>query len=137
MASNFALDISRWAEKAKGRMDIVVRKVCLDLFSRVIFRTPVDEGRARGNWQCTIGNIPDGVLEVDDKNGTVTMSRASAAVAKVRAGDVVYLVNNVPYINRLEHGWSKQAPSGMVGITVAEYGGVVQQAAGEAAGGQQ
>lgn len=127
--SKFSLDVAKWAEKAKGNMDQVVRKVCLDLFSRVIFRTPVDEGRARGNWQCAIGDIPDGVLEVDDKSGAVTMSKASAVIAQVKAGDVVYLVNNVPYIGPLERGHSTQAPNGMIGVTLTEYPGIVQQAA--------
>lgn len=32
----------------------------------------------------------------------------------------VFIINNLPYIERLEHGWSKQAPAGMVRISKAE-----------------
>jgi hypothetical protein len=33
---------------------------------------------------------------------------------RVAVGDLYYLTNNLPYIERLEYGWSKQAPGGMV-----------------------
>lgn len=131
MASTFALDVSRWVEKAKGRMDVVARKVALEAFRRVILKTPVKSGRARGNWQCAIGEIPDDVLELDDKTGTATISRATAESQNFKAGEVIYLVNNVPYINKLENGSSKQAPAGMVATTVLELGGIVKDATRE------
>jgi hypothetical protein len=31
-----------------------------------------------------------------------------------------YIQNNLPYAERLENGWSKQAPHGMVKITLYE-----------------
>jgi hypothetical protein len=118
--SNFALDVSKWAEKAKGRMDLVVRKIALDLFRRVILRSPVDTGRFRGNWQVAIDSIPEGVLEIDDKSGAATVAKATAEALNVKAGDVIYLVNNLPYASRLENGWSPQAPAGIIGTTVTE-----------------
>lgn len=126
--ASFSLDISKWVEKAQGRIDLVVRKISLDLFSRVILRSPVDTGRFRGNWSVAIGSVPDGVLELNDKSGSATVSKATAAVANVKAGDVIYLVNNLPYGPRLEYGWSKQAPAGMVRVTIQEFGGAVADA---------
>ena len=46
----------------------------------------------------------------------------------------MFLTNNLPYIETLERGrignkGSEQAPNGMVGITVAEFGGIVDQEA--------
>ena len=32
----------------------------------------------------------------------------------------IYIQNNLPYANRLENGWSNQAPAGMVALTIAE-----------------
>jgi hypothetical protein len=34
----------------------------------------------------------------------------------------------MPYALRLEYGWSKQAPAGMVRVTVAEFQAVVNAA---------
>lgn len=127
----FVLDIQRFVDKANGNVDLVVRKVALDLFRRVIMKSPVDTGRFKGNWQVAIGAIPAGTIEVDDKSGAVSIARVDAAVLGLRAGDVIYLVNNLEYARALEYGHSKQAPGGMVRLSVAEYGAVVVQAAGE------
>lgn len=132
MANNtFALNISRFVVKAKGNVELVIRKVSLDLFTRVVLKSPVDTGRFRGNWQVAIGAIPDGTLELFDKDGTATLSRVQADVLKLKAGDVITLANNLPYSIALEYGHSKQAPQGMVRTTVQEYGGVVRKAANE------
>ena len=128
----FALDISKWIEKAKGRETIVVRKVALDIFRRVILRTPVDTGRARGNWQCAIEDIPTAALATVDPDGGATVASAADIVQSMKAGDRIFLVNNVVYILSLEDGHSKQAPAGMVGITLTEFGAVVDQAVDEA-----
>ena len=43
------------------------------------------------------------------------------------AGDVIYLTNNLPYAVPLEEGYSKQAPAGMVALTVQDFQSVVAQ----------
>lgn len=131
MASNnqFSIDIAAFVAKAKDNADLVLRKVALDMFSRVVIKTPVDTGRARGAWQCAIGSIPAGQVNHLDKTGTETIARINAAVAPAKAGNVVYLVANLPYINALEYGHSKQAPNGMVRLTVAEFNAAVERAA--------
>lgn len=129
MAEAFTLDIQRFVDKAKGKVDLVVRKVALDLFKRVIMKSPVRRGRFKGNWQVQIGSIPSGTIEVDDKDGSATIAKVAAEVLNLKAGDTIYLVNNLAYARKLEYGWSKQAPSGMVRISVQEYGAIVKQAA--------
>jgi hypothetical protein len=124
--------------KTERKMTQVGRKVALELFRRVIYKTPVDSGRARANWQVTIGTTASGTVEIDDKNGGATMSKATAASAGFKAGDTIYLTNNLPYIMKLEEGgypdgpktvggFSRQAPAGMVGLTVQEFAQVVNQ----------
>lgn len=130
MDDSFVLDIQRFVDKAQGNLDLVVRKVALDLFKRVIMKSPVLTGRFRGNWQVSIGSIPAGTLALNDKTGTATIAKVTAATMGLRAGQVITLVNNLAYANALEYGHSKQAPSGMVRLTVTEYGAVVNAAAG-------
>jgi hypothetical protein len=113
--------------KTERKLTQVGRKVALELFRRVIYKTPVDSGRARANWQVTIGAQASGTVEFDDTNGGATMSRATAASAGFKAGDTIYLTNNLPYIRRLEEGYSQQAPAGMVALTVQEFAQVVKQ----------
>lgn len=128
---SFELDIARFVEKAKGNVDLVVRKVALDLFKRVIMKSPVDTGRFRGNWQVAIGSIPAGTLQIDDKAGTATIAKVTAATMRLQAGQVITLVNNLVYARALEYGHSKQAPNGMVRLTVTEYGAIVNRAAAD------
>lgn len=125
----FAAQIADFVAKAKGNADLVVRKVALEMFSRVITKSPVDTGRFRGNWQVAIGSIPGGTLVLDDKAGTATIARVTAVALGLKAGEVIYLVNNLAYALPLEYGHSKQAPSGMVRLTIAEFQGVVTAAA--------
>jgi hypothetical protein len=48
MAAQFTLQVSNWVKKADARLDGVVRKIALEMFSRVILRSPVQTGRFPG-----------------------------------------------------------------------------------------
>lgn len=105
---------------AGDRLDEVVRGTLLDLTRRVILRTAVDTGRARGNWQVSYGSPEPGVLARTDQSGQTTIADA-AQQTELAGGNVWYLTNNLPYIQRLEfEGWSDQSPSGMVRVSLAE-----------------
>ena len=108
---SFADDVRKFSVAAGESSDGIVRAVTLSLFNGIIRDTPVDTGRARGNWQTTVGAPAGGVIE---------RSGASAAIAEVEAntpkgsGQETYLANDLPYIEDLEKGSSKQSPEGMV-----------------------
>jgi hypothetical protein len=127
VVGSFEDDLRNFESNTARKMTRIARKVVLELFKRVIYKTPVDTGRARSNWQVTIGTTASGTVEIDDKNGAATMSKAVADSRGFKAGDTIYLTNNLPYIRRLEEGWSRQAPAGMVALTVQEFAAVVNQ----------
>jgi hypothetical protein len=117
--NSFTLDISKFAASCGDKANASVRKVCLQVLAGVVLKTPVDTGRARGNWQASV-NAPSTVATDDkDKTGVVTISAAKAAVDGA-PGNVFWLANNLPYIERLEYGHSKQSPKGMVRLTIKE-----------------
>jgi hypothetical protein len=112
--------------------------VALEIFRRVIFKTPVDLGGARANWQASIGSPASGTLDTVDKDGNATVAKANAVIAAAKSGDTIYLANNLEYIVKLEDGgypdgpktvggFSRQAPAGMVALTVQEFAQVVNQ----------
>ena len=111
----FADDVKRFALDVRGQNDKVVRTATLELFSGIIKSTPVDTGRARGNWQTSVGQPQGGTLE---RTGMEAALAEVQATVPEGAGQLVYLSNNLPYIERLENGWSQQAPIGMVRINV-------------------
>lgn len=108
-------------------MDLVVRKVSLDLHRSVVLKTPVDTGRARANWQAGVNIAPSGSLHQEDKTGSATIDTVKRILAAVKAGDVIWIVNNVEYITHLEKGSSKQAPAGMMRVTLRNYPGIVEK----------
>jgi hypothetical protein len=130
--ADFALQIEAWCERAKKRMDATARLVTLEMFTKIIQRSPVRSGRFRANWQVGIDAIPTGLIRVNDVTGELAISKATAAIMKLKAGQKIHLVNNLPYARRLEYGYSRQAPAGMVRITVREFQGLLKKAAGQA-----
>jgi len=82
----------------------VQKKMTFDGLSRIINRTPVDTGRARGNWQVTINEKPRGELDIEDKSGAAAMAAGIATGATIPPFAIVYIANNVSYIEVLERG---------------------------------
>ncbi len=119
---SFGNDLKRFEAKTAEKMERAVRKISLDAFSEIILKTPVDTGRLRANWQVAIGSVPDGTLELNDANGTATVSKVTAETARMELGDVVYLANNLPYARRvINDGYSAQAPAGTFDMTVQRF----------------
>lgn len=125
MAGPFELSLRQFAEKAGKNADAVVRKVVLDVGSRLVVRSPVRSGRFRGNWFYTEG-APSSASTQSVNSPEV---QDLAALPAQASGRVHYITNSLPYAWKLEHGHSKQAPAGMVGLTVVEFQSIVSKAA--------
>lgn len=122
----FADQVSAFTRKTEAKIETAIRKIALDVFAEVIMMSPVDTGRFRGNWQVAIGSTPSGTLEIDDKAGTATLAKAQAEALGLRAGQTIFLVNNLPYAQALEYGYSNQAPGGMIRLTVQRWKPIVE-----------
>lgn len=141
---SFTLDLQRFAEKCADKADAAVGNIVVRIAAEVDRRSPVGDatywkhkppagyvgGHFRANWQLGVGMIPAGGVVGADPSGVETMGRVIAAVPDEAAGKVYWLTNNVPYAQRLEHGWSRQAPAGVVGLTVTMFNEIVRDAVG-------
>lgn len=139
---SFALDLQRFAEKTKDKADDAVGAIVIGMAARIDQRSPVGDGsywvspppkgyvggHFRGNWQLGVDMRPTGEIAGADPSGAATQGRIVAAIPEKAAGPVYYLQNNAPYARRLEEGWSRQAPAGMVGLTVVEFEQIVREA---------
>lgn len=86
-------------------------------------------GRFRANWQYGV-NVPNGKTTANiDPDGSASIERVASEVDQDALGKVHYLTNSLAYAKRLEDGWSKQAPSGMVTLTTIEFMPIVAAAA--------
>lgn len=148
--SEWSIPLDKLADKYKADLEQVARKSTFDLFNAVNLRTPVDTGRFRANWNVSY-NAPDYAI-----TESTNQSRANSEISKVLSlpvGGVIYLCNGLPYGRHLEYGlypspvkrgtynkktksyeirssngYSKQAPSGMIRISVREYRDYVNRA---------
>ena len=139
---SFALDLQRFAEKTKEKAHDAVGAIVVNIARRIDERSPVGDarywvnpppagyvgGHFRANWQLGVEVRPAGEIAGVDPSGEATQSRIVAAIPEDAAGRVFFLTNNAPYARRLEEGWSRQAPQGMVGLTVVEFQQIVDQA---------
>jgi hypothetical protein len=115
--------IRRIAARVDENIDLLVRRTALVALQVVITETPVDTGRARSNWLVTIGapsgrTVPPhspgkGGSTVGD-NTRSAISAGGAVIGSRPKGRVIFITNNLPYIERLNQGWSAQAPAGYV-----------------------
>lgn len=111
---SFGIDVKKYAQKTGLTLQKSVEAICADASKSIIEMTPVDTGRAQGNWFATINTVSN---ETSEKRSGTEASIVARDEAKKAYGNVFNLTNNLPYINRLEYGWSNQAPQGMVRLT--------------------
>lgn len=126
---SFTVDISNFVEKAKKNPETVVRQVSFKLFSAIIKASPVDTGRFRMNWQAAGASTPNGLVAGFDKSGSSAVSRAASYVLKASEWRELTMTNNLPYAERLEYGWSNQAPQGVVRVNVARFNTLLEEEA--------
>lgn len=129
----FGIDMRGQAAKIPDRADQITRQIALAADRALVIGTPVDEGRARANWQPTIGAPATGTVAGGTgkgRSGTVAGPTAAAArvIASYKNGQTIFLTNNLPYIVPLNNGHSKQAPAGFVESAVASVENAARRA---------
>lgn len=125
---SFADRVKAWGAKAEKRIDIAHRAAALEVLTRVVMRTPVKDGQARGSWQVTLDGPLTGAIERLDKSGAASTAAGSVVIDAAQPGQTIYVTSALPYIRRLEQGHSKQG-SHMVATTAAEWDDIVVIAA--------
>lgn len=134
----FSIAIDNWIKATGAKTTNIVRKITFEVFKAVVLRSPVDTGRFRSNWNFSLAS-PDYSTSLADptlkgrKPGdpaptnapTLTGGDRGARQAQmaltIEAGSVAFLSNGLPYSQRLENGYSGQAPQGMVRLTAVEF----------------
>lgn len=146
MADTFSLQLGKFAEKAGDNARQVIRKVTTDVLTNVVYRTPVGNpslwkskppagyvgGRARANWNVSFGSPSFAVSFRVDAQGYNTIQAGTNTINRAYGDNPIFIMNSVPYIRELEYeGHSKQAPAGMVRITVTQFQTFVDKAVAE------
>lgn len=120
---SFTADLSKYAAKVKSDIGTAKRAIVYEVFKQVVKKTPVDTGRAKANWFVS-DNAPS--LLVDQRKDRSALGNIGKYTAQelekitIELG-IDFLTNNLPYIEVLERGSSRQAPAGMVRTTLSQF----------------
>jgi len=136
--SGWSIPMDRFVKHGADKLDQACRKIVLTVYKGVIMDTPVDTGRARGAWTASTGSSPDmepaGAMAQTfelDKSGRATVAAMQATVGEwvPLSGRAAFLANNLPYIDALNNGHSKQAPKHFVELNVIRAGAIAANVA--------
>ena len=103
--------------KALKDADKFTKKITGEMLQQVVVATPVDTGQARGNWRVSVGMVDKKTDQTEDKSGQGSIGRGIATIQSGGGiGKIVYISNSLRYIERLNNGWSMQAPKNFMQI---------------------
>ena len=120
-------DLAKSLEKRAAELPTKVSGVAvsaalaiIDDLSKV---TPVDTSQAVSNWQVSLGSktssklpphLPGERGSTKSPSSKQTREKARIVLQSKRPGVTIFISNVLPYIRRLNDGYSKQAPAGFV-----------------------
>ena len=121
--SQLANVIDKYADNLDKNCDILVRNATIGIIQNLVVSTPIDVGTAESNWQVSVGGTVVTFIPSWDpgSHGSTassvrhaTIDQAKRALASYKFGTSLSIVNNAPYLQRLNEGSSSQAPAGFV-----------------------
>lgn len=129
------LDLAKRLEKKAASLDKAASDLSVKVATAIVLdlahNTPVDTSKALSNWIVTLDKPSSERIEPHFRGEQGSTYRESAAetfdravqVLKVKKpGQKIFITNNVPYIRRLNEGYSRQQPAGFVerAVLIAE-----------------
>lgn len=95
--------------------DDLTKKITGEMLQQVITRSPVDTGAFRQNHRVSVGSV-DNSFDVSDTGNDALSKGIRTIQSGGGIGKIVYISNSLPYAERLENGWSGQAPQGVYSL---------------------
>ncbi len=116
----FARRIRARGKRIEQNANALVVKTAILINQAVVLATPVDTGRARANWQASIGTPITEPTDDEDISGNSTIAHNNGVIGRRGPNQTVFISNNVNYIGDLNDGSSSQAPANFVELAVQE-----------------
>lgn len=121
--------IAEFARLFKAENDFIMNEATKRVSNSLVRLSPVKEGEFVAEWDAAIGHWPSDTEQPDDPKKSKTRARLQAEIKPATFGDAVFFENDDPVAVRLEFGYSKQAPQGVVRMTARRWRGFVKGAA--------
>lgn len=125
MSSNFAAfdrALREHAARVPERFAAAQRELAAETLVDLVNSSPVDEqdgGDFRGGWSVSVG-APDPSPGERDPEGAATIARGVAVIEAAPPFSALYITNASPHAGPIEHGWSDQAPQGVMAQSLAQ-----------------
>lgn len=119
----------KFLDRALKKMKYIADASALEAGSDITRMSPVDKGTFRASWWTS---TDDSGYELSPKLTRKPLEALETTLNGTPLGGTIYYVNPQPYSGKLEYGHSKQAPNGMVRVTVANFGQIIKQKIKEA-----
>ena len=130
--NGFIADMKVFKDRILPKAFVSFQKyIALELYKRIMQKTPVDKGTLRGSWTISIGSqdtTPANKTTTAKQGQGLTASEkgvldaALAQMAEAKLGQIIWINNAMPYVLRIEFDGhsSVKAPAGMVQISINE-----------------
>lgn len=129
MQQNFEDGISDFFQETQNEHTAILREATKRVKNSIVRRAPIAEGDYLAEWDASLHTWPSDTKQPPDTKRRVTRKRLQAPIDRMKMGDSYFLENTDPVAERLEFGYSDQAPQGVVRITAIKWGGFVRGAA--------
>lgn len=119
----------------------IINATALQMYKRIVDRTPIGNpnlwhppywpknyipGTLKASWNLSFNGVQRNTTgQFSSSDQLVTSGGLSLRLNSTNSNQAITISNPQPYAQRVETGWSTQAPSGMMRITVAEYTSIV------------
>ena len=129
--TQFLADLRDSINDAKGNAEDVVKLASLNLFKKVVNKTPVDTGHLAYNWNLQLNSPNLTVRSGTDPEKGKTIAEGGKHIESFKLGiKQIWITNNVEYAYDIEYGKSRvKAPQGMVRVSLQEWDSVYKGAA--------
>lgn len=126
----FTIQLQEIADKIVPEKVVALQKwVAMNVFRKILFKTPVDKGFLRGSWNVSVGSPDYSVRKEPSRavNGQdilpeeiQKMEAILTQIASAQVGAIIWISNAQPYVARIEFGGhsKEKAPRGMVRISI-------------------
>lgn len=110
---------SSFTQTVRGDVAQKQKRLALVILRNLTLVSPKDTGRFINNWVVGLGSKKVSTLDSTDPARVRAFARGEAIIKQHKLWRSIWISNNLPYAERLNDGWSGQAPANFVQSTVA------------------
>ena len=122
-SGSFAIQLTRANKEIMEAVTLRQRWIIFELAKAIVMDSPVDKGTFRGNWRFSF-NHDQQQLDREDTSGAIVLAELQSFLDGYNGGSM-WLLNGMRYGTKLEYGYSRKAPGGMIRRNIARINSIV------------